>query len=178
MDKKEILIKIIELKHNLTTKFKSEENNKFLQILHITTLISTSLLALATLEDISKYYLMCSIILMFISYYCSYLEEIHFMTDNINELTSEINSIRKMVCPDIDNAIINRDNNGIDSFGWIPLLFVKMVCVLLAHIMIVFALAYTCDLSKLLNVSFIDCFIGVAGIVFVIFLFAKHWFYK
>lgn len=173
MDNRELLLKSYKLKRDIIERFKKEENNKFLQILHISSAIVMSLFTLANLNSIANLYLVCSVIFIFTSYYCSYIEELRFTTENARDLTREIN---RLICSGdkccLDNQIKEaihqkKDNNS--ELDWLSLLLIKSVCVVCAHMMIVLALIKSFVISDILETNTTDCII-IFGNISVIYL--------
>lgn len=172
MDNKEFLIRIYELKKNLLDIFKTEENNKFLQILHISTVITCGLLALGNLKTISKFYLVCSIILIFFAYFISYLEELSFMKENTDDLTFEVHCLHKMLSNETQD-ISYMDHKDDNKLRWTSFMLIKAVCVGAVHVMIVISLIYSLDIHELISIDLIQWLPGVICIAYVIYLYIK-----
>ena len=172
MDNKELLIKIYELKKNLLDKFKSEENNKFLQILHISTVITCGLLALGNLKTISKFYLVCSVTLIFLAYFISYLEELSFMKENTDDLTFEVHCLDKMISNESKDIsyIDHKDDN---QLRWTSFMLIKAVCIGAVHVMIVISLIYSLDIHELISIGLMQWMPGVVCKDYVIYLYIK-----
>ena len=169
MDNKEFIIRIYELKKNLLDRFKSEENNKFLQILHISTVITCGLLALGNLKTISKFYLVCSVTLIFLAYFISYLEELSFMKENTDDLTVEVHCLHKMLSKENKDISYNEHKDD-NQLRWTSFMLIKAVCVGAVHVMIVISLIYNLDIHELISTGLMQWMPGIICIAYVIYL--------
>lgn len=100
-------------------------------MLYISSAIIVSLFALGNLNPIAKLYLVCSVIFIFTSYYCSYIEEIRFTVKNSRDLTKQIDILSCYINEEcleerkIDDQHKEKDSN--QKIDWLSLLMIKAV---------------------------------------------------